>query len=83
MPRARRRSPRRALFTIRDAARRLGLAYGTFRHHVLPKLGAAHVGRRWIITGPMLADFLRRPAEPADTPPPPPPTIPAPSRPRR
>ena len=60
--RPRRAAPSATLLTVRDAARRVGLAYGTFRAHVLPKLGARRVGRRWIITSTMLTDFLNGPA---------------------
>jgi hypothetical protein len=60
MPRRRARPrPAPRLFTIDRAARRIGVAKGTFRKHVLPRLdGAQKIGRRWLITAAMLDAFI-------------------------
>jgi excisionase family DNA binding protein len=61
MPRRSRSRRAVKLFTITEAAQRLGLGYATFRTHVLPKLGATRLGRRWLITAEMLTAFLNAP----------------------
>ena len=68
-PRRRRRKsgrprPSAHVFTLREAARYLGIGYYTFVRYVLPDLGVLRAGRRYLIFRTTLDAWKRRPPPP-------------------